>query len=201
VLWNKYSEGCNCYLLEWHNPKNILYQQAVKVHPCILSLSLSLCVCVSPSISHSLSFSLPLPLPSLFLPPLLSLSLLSLSLSLSLSLLIFSLFTFQMLSPFLVYPLQTHCSNLSHPAHQLTYSCFPVLALPYTGAPSLHRTKNFSSYWWLTRSFSDTYATESMSPSMCTFLNKAKRRLPHKHNSNANNKNNRKQQSLFLNIL
>ena len=31
------------------------------------------------------------------------------------------------------------------------HSCLPVLAFPYTGSFSLHRTKGFSAHWWPTR--------------------------------------------------
>jgi hypothetical protein len=54
------------------------------------------------------------------------------------------------------------------PAHQVTQSCFPVLAFPYTGAWNLLRTKGLSSQWCLTRPSSATYAAGAMDPSMCT---------------------------------
>jgi hypothetical protein len=43
---------------------------------------------------------------------------------------------------FLVSPSETPLPHTTLPsAHQPTYSCFPVLAFPYSGASSLHRTK------------------------------------------------------------
>jgi hypothetical protein len=83
---------------------------------------------------------------------------------------IFSLFTFQMLSPFLVSPQNPP----SHPPSPClyegvpspTHSHLPALAFPYTS--SLHRTKGLSSYWCPTRTFSATYAAGAMDPSMCT---------------------------------
>ena len=74
---------------------------------------------------------------------------------------IFSLFTFQMLSPFLVSPPKipypsSHCSpNLPLP--------LLVLAFPYTGAYSLLKTKGLSSHWWPTRPSSATYAARDTS--------------------------------------
>ena len=50
-----------------------------------------------------------------------------------------------MLSPFLISPPKTPYLILPPPAHPPTHSCFPVLAFPYTGAQSLHRTKGLSS--------------------------------------------------------
>jgi hypothetical protein len=47
-------------------------------------------------------------------------------------LLLFSLFTFQMLSPFLVSPSKTPYFLLRPPAHQPTHSCFLALAFPYS---------------------------------------------------------------------
>jgi hypothetical protein len=44
----------------------------------------------------------------------------------------------------------------------------PDLAFPYTGASSLHSTKDLSSHWCPTRPSSATYAAEAMGPSMCT---------------------------------
>jgi hypothetical protein len=44
---------------------------------------------------------------------------------------IFSLFTFQMLSPFLAYPPKTPYHFHTPPAHQPTNSCFLSLTLPY----------------------------------------------------------------------
>jgi hypothetical protein len=50
-----------------------------------------------------------------------------------------------MLSPFLVSLLKTRYSLPLPPAHQPTHSYFLVLALPYSGASSTHRTKSLSS--------------------------------------------------------
>jgi hypothetical protein len=47
---------------------------------------------------------------------------------------IFSLFTFQMLFPFLVSPPKTPNSLSPSPVHQPTHSLFLALAFPYTGA-------------------------------------------------------------------
>ena len=46
---------------------------------------------------------------------------------------IFSLFIFQMLSPFLVFPPKITYPLPPLPAHQPTHFCFLVLAFPYTG--------------------------------------------------------------------
>jgi hypothetical protein len=46
-----------------------------------------------------------------------------------------------MLSPFLVSPPKTSYPLPLAPAHKPTHSCFLVLAFPYTGTSSLHRTK------------------------------------------------------------
>ena len=58
---------------------------------------------------------------------------------------IFSLFTFQMLSPFLISSLK-----IPSPLPLLTklpgYSCFLALTFFYTGAQNLHRTKDLSSH-------------------------------------------------------
>jgi hypothetical protein len=54
------------------------------------------------------------------------------------------------------------------PVHEPTYSRLPVLAFPYTGASSLHRTKGLSSHWCPTRPSSATYAAGALSPSLCT---------------------------------
>jgi hypothetical protein len=53
---------------------------------------------------------------------------------------IFSLFTFQMLSPFMVSP-QAPYPIPPPPTYQPTHSCFPVLAFPYTGVSNPHSTK------------------------------------------------------------
>ena len=67
-------------------------------------------------------------------------------------LLIFSSFTFQMLSPKPPIP-------SSSPAPQPTHSCFLALAFSCTGAYDLRKTKGLSSHWWPTRLSSATYAT------------------------------------------
>jgi hypothetical protein len=81
---------------------------------------------------------------------------------------IFSLFTFQMLSPFLVSTLQTPFPIPPSTAHQLIHSCFLALAFPYTGSESLHRTKGLSYHWWPIRLSSATYEAGVMGPSLCT---------------------------------
>jgi len=50
--------------------------------------------------------------------------------------------------------------------HPPTHSCLTMLAFPYTGETSLHRTKDLPSHWCLTRLSSATYAAEAMGPSM-----------------------------------
>jgi len=66
---------------------------------------------------------------------------------------IFYLFTFQMLLPFQVSPLQTPYPIPPNPAsmkllpYPPTHSCLTALAFLYTGASSFHRTKDFSSHW------------------------------------------------------
>jgi hypothetical protein len=71
---------------------------------------------------------------------------------------IFSLFTFQMLSTFPVsytletpYPIPSHSVSMRVFPYLPIHSCLPVLAFPYTGSFSLHRTKGFSAHWWPTR--------------------------------------------------
>ena len=59
---------------------------------------------------------------------------------------------------------------LHRPAQQPTYSCFMVLAFPYTGAKSLQRTMALFSHWCPTRPSSATYAVAAISPTMCTPL-------------------------------
>jgi hypothetical protein len=63
---------------------------------------------------------------------------------------------------FLVSPPKTHYPFPPPPADQHTHSSFLALAVPYTGTYNLHRTKDLSSHWWLTRPFSATYATRAM---------------------------------------
>ena len=66
---------------------------------------------------------------------------------------IFSLFTFQMLTPFPVSPLQTPYPIPPYPAsmrvlpHPPTHSCLTSLAFLYTEASNLHRTKGLPSNW------------------------------------------------------
>jgi len=86
---------------------------------------------------------------------------------------IFYLLTFQMLSHFLVFPLETpylillpHCFYEGAPSPP--YSCLPILAFSYTGASSLHRTKGLSFHWCPTRPSSAAYVDRAMGPSMCT---------------------------------
>ena len=85
---------------------------------------------------------------------------------------IFHLFTFQMLSPFLVSFLQLPYPILPLPAsirvfpQPLTHSYLAALAFPYTRALSLHRTKGFSSHRCKTRPSSTTYAAGAVGPSM-----------------------------------
>jgi hypothetical protein len=89
---------------------------------------------------------------------------------------IFILFTFKMLSPFLVtHPWKPPIPSLlllllwgSFPSHVPTHSYLNALALPYTSTLSLHRTKSLHSHWCLARLSSDTNAAGAMGPSMCT---------------------------------
>jgi hypothetical protein len=70
---------------------------------------------------------------------------------------IFSLFTFQMLSPFQISPPEPSYPILPPPAskrvfphpptHPPTHSCLHFLAFPYTRASNLHRTKGLFSHW------------------------------------------------------
>jgi hypothetical protein len=65
---------------------------------------------------------------------------------------VFSLFTFQMLSPFLFPHSHTRnsLSNSLSPCFYAgatpTHCCLPTLAFPYTGTSSLHRIKGLSSH-------------------------------------------------------
>jgi hypothetical protein len=89
---------------------------------------------------------------------------------------IFSLFTFQMLSPF---PVSLPPGNtLSRPPHASmrlflhppVHSHLPALDSPILGhLSSFHRTKDFSFHWCMTRSSSATYAAGVM----CTHLTKS----------------------------
>ena len=51
-----------------------------------------------------------------------------------------------------------------------THSHFPTLACGYTGALNLHRTKDLSSHWCLTRPSSAIYALEPWDPLFCWWL-------------------------------
>ena len=86
--------------------------------------------------------------------------------------LIFLLDTFFIyISNFIPFPSFPSENTLTHPysvAHQPTYSHFPVLAVPYTGASSLLRTKGPSSKRCPTRPFSATYAAGAVGPYICT---------------------------------
>jgi hypothetical protein len=81
---------------------------------------------------------------------------------------LFSLFTLQILSPFLISPPKPPYPIPPLPAHQPTHSCFPILAFPYTGTLSLHKIKGLSPHWCPTRQSSATYPAGAMGPSMCT---------------------------------
>jgi hypothetical protein len=63
------------------------------------------------------------------------------------------------ISNIISFPVFPSKNLLAHPpAQQPTYSRFTVLAFPYTGVLSLHRTKGLSSA---------NYAAGAMGPSMC----------------------------------
>jgi hypothetical protein len=84
--------------------------------------------------------------------------------------LVFVLFTFQMLCPFLVSPLKT-----PHPLPlplfpKPTHSCFLAQVCPYIGPYNLHRTKGLSSHWWLTRPSSAKCAPRAMSLAMFSLI-------------------------------
>jgi hypothetical protein len=87
---------------------------------------------------------------------------------------IFSLFTFQMFSPFQVSPLEASYPISLSPAsmrvlpHSPTYSHLPTLSFPYIVASNTLRPKGHSSHWCLTRPSSATNATGAMAHSMCT---------------------------------
>ena len=65
---------------------------------------------------------------------------------------IFYVFTFQMLSPFLISPLETSypipppCASMGALPLPPTHSHLTSLAFPYTGELSLYRTKGLSSF-------------------------------------------------------
>ena len=86
----------------------------------------------------------------------------------------FSLFTFQMVSPFQAF---SPGKLLSHPPYPCFYEGFlpptqPVLppcpGIPIQRASNLHRTKCLSSHWCSTRPSSATYVAGVMGPSMYT---------------------------------
>jgi hypothetical protein len=85
----------------------------------------------------------------------------------------FSLFTFQMLSPFpppppeAPYPIFPLPASIRMLTYLPTHSQLPALAFPFTGALSHHRTKGLS-HWCPTRPSSATYMTGTMGRSMCT---------------------------------
>jgi hypothetical protein len=77
---------------------------------------------------------------------------------------IFSSFTFQMLSPFLVsFRKVSYSPPTMHPAPQTTHSCILALAFPYNGAYNLCKTKGLSSQGRQTRPTSATYAAKDTS--------------------------------------
>ena len=80
---------------------------------------------------------------------------------------IFSLLTFQMLSPFLVSSPEISLALPPTFPHQHCYPHFLVLAFLYHGTSRLHRTKGLSSHWCPTRPPSAIYAAGAMGPSMC----------------------------------
>jgi hypothetical protein len=69
----------------------------------------------------------------------------------------FYLFTFQVLCPFPVSPLQAPYSIPAQLAsmrvlkHLLTHSCLSSLAFLYTGSSIPYRTKGLPSHWWQVR--------------------------------------------------
>jgi hypothetical protein len=81
---------------------------------------------------------------------------------------LFSLFTFHMLSPFQVSPLESPYPISPPPAsmrvlpYPPTHSSLPTVALPYTGASNPLRPKGSSSHLCPTRPFSATYAARAM---------------------------------------
>ena len=86
----------------------------------------------------------------------------------------FLFFTYQRLSPFPGF-LSENPHPISPPPASMrlflylpTHSHFPILAFPYTGASSLHRTKGLSFHRCQTRPSSATYAAGAMGCSMCT---------------------------------
>jgi hypothetical protein len=74
-----------------------------------------------------------------------------------------------------LFPLLKHPIHPPPPAstrvlpHPPTHSCFPALAFSYSGALSLHWTKNLSSHWCQIRPSSVSYAAGDMGHFICTF--------------------------------
>jgi hypothetical protein len=60
------------------------------------------------------------------------------------------------------YPILPPPASMRMFPYPYTHSCLPTLTFPYTGASSIHRTKGLSSYWWLIRPLSATYAAGAM---------------------------------------
>jgi hypothetical protein len=87
---------------------------------------------------------------------------------------VFSLLTYQILSPFQVpllkppitFPTSTNSMRMF--PYSPTHSRLPTLKYPYIGTLILHRSKGLSSHWYSTRPSSAIYAAGAMSPSMCT---------------------------------
>ena len=64
-------------------------------------------------------------------------------------------------TPYLISPYPDFMRMFPHPP---THSCLHAHAFPSTGVSSLHRTKDLSSHWCLTRPSSTTYAAGAMGP-------------------------------------
>ena len=62
-----------------------------------------------------------------------------------------------------------NCPPTLSPLPLVMHTHFPVLSFLYTGALSLHRTKDYSSHWCLARPPSTTYAAGVMGPSCVQF--------------------------------
>ena len=77
-------------------------------------------------------------------------------------------------SPFLVspqkLPIPLHLSVLLWGFFPPTHSHLPTLVFAYTGTSNLHRTKDLSSHWCLTRPSSAIYALEPWDPLFCWWL-------------------------------
>ena len=87
---------------------------------------------------------------------------------------IISLFTFQIIALSWFHPRNSlfHYPSLWYyeGVRPPTHSHFPTLACAYTGALNLHRTKDLSSHWCLTRPSSAIYALEPWDPLFCWWL-------------------------------